>query len=201
MSPCTAQAQINPSPQAPLVYGSSLANFRFPPYFGQDFSTERWAEVYFAYAVVAATSGALVFTGHVSAAKAGIQVSAEAEAQPVSKTDKILARIAQTAKQEDDDELPPPLTVVTEISGLITQASHLLTNSMPEGMVSTFYGEINVTWRNGNDIVRLACFPNRESILQFGNLAQPLGSYQSQPNPNAQNLATRLDALTRQAVR
>jgi hypothetical protein len=201
MSPCTAKARINPSPQPPLVHGSSLADFCFPPYVGHNFDTERWADVYYTYCVVAG-SGAIVATGHAPTIQVSpAQVPAKAEGQPESEIAKILARIAQTVNQEDDEETPPPPAVVQEISEVIVQASHLMTGSMPEGLVSTFYGEINVTWRNGNDIVRLACFPNRGSILQFGNLAQPLASYQSQPEPNAQNLATRLDALNPQAVR
>jgi hypothetical protein len=119
----------------------------------------------------------------------------------VSEPDKTLARIAQIANQVDEDEAPPTPAVITQTSNLIRQAGSSLRTSMPEAVVSTFYGEINVTWRNGNDIVRLACFPNRPSILQFGNLSQPLGSYQSQPDPSAEDLAERLDALTRDDVR
>jgi hypothetical protein len=118
-----------------------------------------------------------------------------------SDADKTIANIEKTANLEDEDESAPLPVVIEEISNLIRQASRLMTISMPEGVVSTFYGEINVTWRNGSDIVRLACFPNRSAILQFGNLSQPLGSYQSQVDPSAQDVAMRLDALNREAVR
>lgn len=112
-----------------------------------------------------------------------------------NETNTTLVRIAQTATQEYEDETSPPRAVIEELTRLISEAVKLMATSMTEGVVSTFYGEINVTWRNVNDIVRLACFPNRPSILQFGSLSQPLGSYQSQPTPSALDLARRLDAL------
>jgi hypothetical protein len=112
-----------------------------------------------------------------------------------SGVEKTLGRIAHTAYLEDDEEQPPTTAVIDQTSNLIRGASLLMRTPMLEGIVSTFYGEINVTWRTGDKIVRIACFPGRPSILQFGNLSQPLGSYQSQQNPNAQDLKTRLDAL------
>jgi len=117
-----------------------------------------------------------------------------------SESDRTLARIAQLADREDEDEPAPSASVISQISSLIREATALLAQPMPEGVVATFYGEINVTWRRDNNIVRLACFPNRPSILQFGNLSQPLAPYQSQQNPTAQDVARQLNALN-QVVR
>ncbi len=112
-----------------------------------------------------------------------------------SETDGIINRLSQTTRLEDEEEPAPAPAVVEEATCLIREAGRLMRTFMREGTVSTFYGEINVTWRNGSHIVRLACFPLSPGILQFGNLAQPLGSYQSQQSPSAQDLAARLDAL------
>ncbi|MGB6946139.1 MAG: hypothetical protein WBE37_27325 [Bryobacteraceae bacterium] len=117
-----------------------------------------------------------------------------------SESDRTLASIAQLADQEYEDEPAPSAGVINQISSLIREATGLLAQPMPEGVVATFYGEINVTWRRDSTIVRLACFPNRPSILQVGNLSQPLAPYQSQQNPTAQDVAQRLNALS-QVVR
>jgi hypothetical protein len=112
-----------------------------------------------------------------------------------TETSKILSRIAQTANQSDEEEPAPSSEVISQVSTLVREASSLMKTPMKTGTVSTFYGEVNVTWRNGNEIVRIACFPNRSAIVQSGNLSRPLGSYQSHSSPPAQALAARLDAL------
>jgi hypothetical protein len=107
--------------------------------------------------------------------------------------------IGQLREREYDDEPEPSQAVIDQTSILVREADSLMRGTMPEGAVSTFYGEVNVTWRRDNDIVRLACFPNRPSILQFGNLSQPLDPYQSIQNPTGQDVATHLNALIDQA--
>jgi hypothetical protein len=114
-----------------------------------------------------------------------------------SEGDKLVARIGQLREQEYDDEPEPSVAVIDQISALIRDADNLMLGSMPEGTVSTFYGEVNVTWRRENDIVRLACFSNRPSILQFGNLSQPLNPYQSIQDPTADVVASHLNVLNR----
>lgn len=111
---------------------------------------------------------------------------------------KLVSRIGQLRGREYDDEPQPSEAVIDQLSTLVRDADTLMDGSMPEGTVATFYGEVNVTWRRDNDIVRLACFPNRPSMLQFGNLSQPLYPYQSIQSPTAEDVATRLNALIRQ---
>jgi hypothetical protein len=111
---------------------------------------------------------------------------------------KLVSRIGQLRGREYDDEPEPSEAVIDQLSTLVRDADNLMHGSMPEGAVSTFYGEVNVTWRRDNDIVRLACFPNRPSMLQFGNLSQPLHPYQSIPSPTAEDIAIHLNALIRQ---
>ena len=67
--------------------------------------------------------------------------------------------------------------------------------AIPQGQVSVFFGELNITWRSGDRIVRLACFPDRPGLVQTGSLSMPVGSYRSEVNPTAELLAERLDAL------
>jgi len=111
--------------------------------------------------------------------------------------DRLLGRLRELANKEDDDEPPPSEAVIDRMSSFLREASAAMENPMPEGIASTFYGEINVTWRKGTEIVRIACFPNRPSILQSGNLSQPLGTYRSFSEPTAVDIATQLDLLTR----
>jgi hypothetical protein len=116
----------------------------------------------------------------------------------VHEGEKLISIIGQLRGQEYDDEPEPSEAVIDRISALARDADNLMGGSMPEGTVSTFYGEVNVTWRRDNDIVRLACFPNRPGMLQFGNLSQPLDPYQSIQNPTAEDVAIHLNALMRQ---
>lgn len=114
----------------------------------------------------------------------------------------LLRRIAQLSEQEyDDDEPAPSGAVIDQIYALIREVNKLMSGSLPEGTVSTFYGEVSVTWRSGDNIVRLACLPNRPYILQIGNLSQPLGSYQLRLDPSPHEIAAQLDLFNREAAR
>lgn len=95
----------------------------------------------------------------------------------------------------DEGEPPPSQNVAAELLGLIRGASHHMLIPMPTGRVSAFFGELNVVWRSGGDIVRLACFSNRPPIIQFGTISAPLGSYRSEPVATTESLARHLTAL------
>jgi hypothetical protein len=116
------------------------------------------------------------------------------ESEPQSTLDRIHA-IAANADLRDDDEPAPVPEVLHQANSLINEASILMETPMPSGTPSTFWGELNITWRVGEKIVRLACFANRPAILQQGDLSLPLGSYSSQPDPTGKMLALVLDAL------
>lgn len=113
------------------------------------------------------------------------------------KADEIIQRILYAAVDpdlRDEDESAPTFKVIQETVRLIRGAEKLL-DAMPSGQVSTFYGEINITWRAGERIVRLACFPERPSVVQSGSLSLPVGSYRSEENPTAELLADRINSL------
>lgn len=93
----------------------------------------------------------------------------------------------------DDCEAPPQQSVLAALSVLICETSQLV--EVPEPMVTTFYGEVSATWRNGDRIVRVACFPDRVPILQWGDTSAPLDSYESQSDPLPRNIAARLTNL------
>jgi hypothetical protein len=78
---------------------------------------------------------------------------------------------------------------------LIEHASRLMTSPMPVARVSTFFGELNLTWRSGDQIVRLSFFSSRPTILQRGDLSQPLGSYTSENDPTPDAVARELEAI------
>ncbi len=112
--------------------------------------------------------------------------------------DRILERIYQIAANpdlRDEGEPSPSHAVIEELGRLLRRAGDLMVSSMSHGQVSTFFGELNVTWRVGDKIVRLASFPNRPTILQTGRLSMPVGSYKSAANPSAGLLAEKLDSL------
>ena len=115
----------------------------------------------------------------------------------VRTADKLIQRILELSRRpelRDEGEPAPAQQVIEQAIQLIRDADGLMLE-MPSGQVSVFFGEVNVTWRAGDRIVRLACFPNRPSVIQTGCLSLPLGSYRSEPNPTGQLLAARLESL------
>ena len=107
----------------------------------------------------------------------------------------MIQQVADQQELRDEDEAAPPPAVVEQAKRLVSEAVVLMNAPMMAGVVSTFFGEINVTWRSGAEVVRLACFLDRPSILQYGDLSLPLGSYRSDVNPTAQMLADKLDEI------
>jgi hypothetical protein len=95
----------------------------------------------------------------------------------------------------DEDECAPSFRIVKESVRLVLDATKLL-DAIPPAQVSTFFGEINITWRFGERIVRLALFENRPAIVQTGSLSEPMGRYESQENPSAATLAEKLKEFT-----
>ena len=116
----------------------------------------------------------------------------------LQEADKIMQRVWEIVDNQDmrdDDEPAPPRAVIGEFERLIRNAANLMMARMPEGQISAFFGELNITWRSGDRIVRLACFPNRPNIVQTGSLSAPIGFYQSEANPTSEVLAEALDTL------
>ena len=99
-----------------------------------------------------------------------------------SNVDRIVAGINQIAENpdmRDEGEEAPSREVIEAASQLIRDADNFL--AMPYGIPSTFFGEVMVTWKLGNGIVRLACFADKPNIIQTGSLTQPVGSYRIEP--------------------
>ncbi len=112
--------------------------------------------------------------------------------------DRIVRRICYAAIDpdlRDEGESAPSLKVMQEAARLIRGAEKLL-DAMPSAQVSTFFGEINITWRAGDRIVRLAVFESRPSVVQTGSLSNPIGRYESTANPTDLLLAEKLRELT-----
>ena len=114
----------------------------------------------------------------------------------VPEIDRIMHRVQEiVADQElrDEGEPAPPQDVIDQFEEIIRRTS-ALTPILP-GQISVFFGELNMTWRSGDRIVRFACFPGRPSVLQIGSISMPVGSYQSQTNPTPEMLAERLSSF------
>jgi|ERR1700723_1589758 hypothetical protein len=112
----------------------------------------------------------------------------------------ILNDIQKVTASEDlaDDGEVIRASVVTESKRYVAEAAQILGYMFP-AVVSAFFGEVNVTWQNNDSIVRLACFPNRPTVIQTGVISV-LGSYRSIENPEANVLAKSLEHLFRPEV-
>jgi hypothetical protein len=111
--------------------------------------------------------------------------------------EKIVRQILEAAIDpdlRDENEPAPSREVIKKAIRLIDCADELV-GEMPAAQVSSFFGEINITWRAGDRIVRLACFPDRPSIVQTGSVSLPVGHYESEANPTPSLLAEKLKNL------
>jgi hypothetical protein len=86
-------------------------------------------------------------------------------------------RISKNAELFDGEGAAPPAYVFAEAKRIVAETTARL-NFMPDASISVFCDELNITWQNGDGIVRLACFPDRESVIQTG-LVSAAGSYRS----------------------
>jgi len=103
--------------------------------------------------------------------------------------------IAENPLLRDEDEQSPPIEVLEKFDYMVQQVASLMRTPMLPGQVTSFDGELNVTWKAGGKIVSLACFPNNACVVQFGSLDLPPGSFQSEPNPTPDFVASKLDSL------
>lgn len=113
--------------------------------------------------------------------------------------DALIERINSATCDPDleDEGGPPPGKVIHEVSRYVRNAYSDLHFSPPSPSISCFFGEINVTWRLEERIVRLACFPKRSPILHFGETIGVPGSYRTVSNPTPESLASKLQWLVR----
>jgi hypothetical protein len=103
----------------------------------------------------------------------------------------IVLRVEQLANDPDaldEDEPAPPPHVIHEVVNLVRDAYTLLDTPPPQPTISTFYGELNITWRSNDQIVRLASFPSRPSLVQFGGLLNTPKQYQVVSPATAEDL-------------
>ena len=80
----------------------------------------------------------------------------------------------------DEDELLPNSAVVETATHFVAELFAVLDAPPPRANVGTFSGEVNLTWRTGGAMVRLAFFPDRPTLVAFGTLSEPAGSYRSE---------------------
>ena len=100
---------------------------------------------------------------------------------------------SDTERLDEDEQLPPP-HVVEQLTSLIQEAE-LYIEGVIDGDVEVFYGEMSVTWRSDDALVRVSCFPTHPAQLIVGPRRAPLGSYRSLVNPAGADIADALSAI------
>lgn len=138
-----------------------------------------------------------------TSASSSVLIQCEDDEEFVPEADTIVDRIQRVATHpdlRDEDEQAPPPEVVAAATMIIKEAASIMDTTMQPAVIATFFGELNVTWRTGDEIVRLACFPGGRSLIQYGDLGAPLGSYSSESDGTAKILARHLDLIAPQEV-
>jgi hypothetical protein len=107
-------------------------------------------------------------------------------------------RVAGERDELEEGEPLPSREAVGVLKSLIAEASSYLVSRIPLAHVSTFHGELSVTWRNGDRMVRLASFsgPKQGCRMDYGSSGpDPLGKYSCTRNVTASGLAAELTDL------
>ena len=107
-------------------------------------------------------------------------------------------RVAGEKDELEEGEPSPSRETVESLKSLIADTSRYLANEIPPGHVATFYGELSITWRRGDRMVRLASFPHtgQGCRIDCGSSAPgPLGEYSATRNVTASRLAAELTDL------
>lgn len=99
--------------------------------------------------------------------------------------------ISPTGREEDE---AAPTPAVCEALVTLLQNTEALIGHLPSGDVSAFYGELSVTWRNGDRMVSVFVDPNG-GALHYGRLTKEgVGGYLSE-ELTAAALAAKLEEL------
>ncbi len=97
------------------------------------------------------------------------------------------------------DEVPPKQKAIDDIKGLIAAASKAQRQEIELGDVIAYSGEISITWREGNRMLRATSFSDdRPTRLDFGTTPEAsLGEYHFVAAPTGNILVQRLAWLHR----
>ncbi|MGA2714504.1 MAG: hypothetical protein ABSG41_15475 [Bryobacteraceae bacterium] len=95
----------------------------------------------------------------------------------------------------EDDEIQPSPRAISELKRVLREASDIFNGDIPQGDVAPYFGEISVTWRRDNRMLRLTAFSDgRDPRLDFGTTpVGTLGDYQFYPVATGENLIDRLN--------
>jgi hypothetical protein len=97
----------------------------------------------------------------------------------------------------EDNEQPPSEKAISDLKKLIIDASVLRGKDIMLGDVAPYFGEVSVTWRNGNNMLRATSFPDaRLPRLDFGTTPDgTLGEYDFLADATGALLSQRLSIL------
>ncbi len=110
-----------------------------------------------------------------------------------SLTDQI-DQVCGEANNYETGEQPATAKAKDDLKRLIDNASTAYGSPLPIGDISPYFGEVSVTWRNEERMVRATSFSdNRSPRLDFGTTPDgALGEYEFDPETTGARLAERL---------
>jgi hypothetical protein len=95
----------------------------------------------------------------------------------------------------DEDEPAPPAEVFAKLASMLRRVNGSMKFAMPLGQIASFYGELGVTWRTADGVVKLIVAPGKDPAIVRGKHADPVGSFTTEPASDS-NLAMYLDAIS-----
>lgn len=97
----------------------------------------------------------------------------------------------------EEEEVRPSPEAIGDLKRILNEASEIFGGDIPQGDVAPYFGEISVTWRHNNRMLRLTAFSDgREARLDFGTTPKgALGDYGFTPTATGDSLIQRLNWL------
>jgi hypothetical protein len=130
-----------------------------------------------------------------SVSQAGIRESVIIE-KTVTLEETIDAVCADPDNFEEGEAHPSP-TAISELKRILIDASDAFNGDIPPGNVAPYFGEVSVTWRCDNRMLRLTAFSDgRQPRLDFGTTPEgSLGDYEFYSTATGKNVSDRLNWL------
>jgi hypothetical protein len=97
----------------------------------------------------------------------------------------------------EEGEQPPAKKAIADLKTIIVEAAARADTNIPVGDVAIFFGELSVTWRYGNRMLRATTFSDpRTPRLDFGTTPEgALGTYEFDTHATGAKLVEKLQWL------
>jgi len=109
----------------------------------------------------------------------------------------LIDEICADPRNFEPGEIAPNAKAIADIKSILAEVETAFGKSIYNGDITPYFGELSITWRRGDDMLRLTSFSdNRVPRIDFGTTPDgALGEYQFEPIATGESLAEHLRLL------